>query len=76
MSSTLTIEPLFRNKKTLSSELKFALKKRYLNGIFEQRFSEVDIPYFRGLLHAGIDDAQTVIDYIEKYEEILLNEEY
>lgn len=76
MSSILTIEPTHRQKETLSDELKFALRKRWQNGCSSTTFDAGSIGYFRGLLDAGIEDAQKVIDMIEKYDEVTIREEY
>lgn len=77
MSSSLTIEPTQRKKNTLSTELKFALRKRN-NGqtLNNKEFTKSDIPYFSGLYDAGIKDAQDVINLIERYDSITINEEF
>ncbi len=35
-----------------------------------------DVPYLEGLLHGGIEDAQKLIDAIEKYDSIEVWEQY
>lgn len=75
MSSTLTIEPAERKKQSLSCELKFAMKRRYKDGI-HRNFSEQDLDYFLGLLDAGIEDAKVVVGMIEKYGTVTISEEY
>jgi len=39
-------------------------------------FDSSDIYYLQGLLDAGIEDAKIVIDMIEKYENVTLNEQF
>jgi hypothetical protein len=74
MSSTLTIEPSCRKKTGLSYELKLALQKKFEGTVFHKLIDESDISYFKGLLDAGIEDAQIVLDFLEKYGEVILNE--
>ncbi len=76
MSSTLTVEPAKRKKQVLNYELKSCLQKRNGGCTFHSLMTESDIPYLKGLVDAGIEDAQIVIDFIEKYEEVVLNEEF
>lgn len=77
MTSTLTIEPLYRKKKSLSSDLKFALRKSNNgNTINSMRVDESDISYFTGLKHAGLDDASIVIEMINQYGECIIDEEF
>lgn len=76
MSSTLYIEPVNRQKGTLSSTLKFALKRRFPQETIQRVFDSSDLSYFQGLFDAGIEDAKIVIDMIEKYEEVTIQEVY
>ncbi len=76
MSSTLTVEPAFRKKTQLSYELKKALQKRFGGVISNRNMSFSDESYLEGLLDAGIEDAQIILDMIEKYEEITLDEQF
>ena len=76
MSSKLTIEPTYTKKQNLSYELKEALQKKFCGIVSEKRISQSDISYFKGLLDAGIEDAQIVLDFIDKYSEVILNEEF
>lgn len=77
MSSQLTIEPITRNKTNLSLDLKFILRKRNgdktVSGMLVQRS---DLPYFMGLNDAGIEGAQTVIDFLQEYDECIINEDF
>jgi len=75
VSSNLTIEPINRKKKSLSTELKFAARKRYGEPI-RTELDKSDVPYFQGLVDAGIKDAQDVLDMIEKHDCIAFNEEW
>jgi hypothetical protein len=75
MSSRLTMEPKIREKVKLSYDLKSALRKRF--GCVESKlFDKSDISYLKGLYDAGIEDAKIVIDYIQIFEEIILDEEF
>lgn len=75
MSSTLTIEPIYRSKTELSCELKFALRRGRPDRT-EHYLSDTDIPFFEGLLASGIEDAAVVISMIEKHGDCLIKEEY
>lgn len=74
MSSTLVWHPV-TNTKPLDDVLKFALRKRYRECV-DTSMDSGDIPYLTGLLHAGIRDAETLIDAIKKHTEIIVKEEY
>jgi len=77
MTSQLTIEPLERKKTVLSSELKFALRKRNSCGtVRNMNVSSSDIPYFQALSDMGVEDAQRVISLIQKFEECVIQEEF
>ena len=77
MTSTLKIEPTERKKTSLSSELKFALRKKNKEkSIFDMKVSEYDLSYFEGLQDAGIQDASIVISMINKYGECVISEEF
>ena len=76
MSSTLTWEPQHREKDSLPDELKFVLRKQCSDGYVDIRMSESDLAYLRGLRDAGVKGAQTLIEAIEKYESIIVREEY
>lgn len=75
MSSNLYIEPAYREKKSLSTELKFAARKRYGQPI-NAKLTESDIAYFQGLVDAGIKDAQIVLDMINQHNEVSFEEQY
>lgn len=76
MESVLKIEPAKRPRQSLSFELKKALQKRYNGCVHERLMNNSDISYLNGLLDAGIKDAAIVIDYIQKYDEIIIDEEF
>lgn len=76
MSSTLTLEPSARSKTTLNYQLKSVLRKKFAGTISERTMDESDLSYLHGLLDAGIEDAKIVIEFIEKYGEVVLNEEF
>ncbi len=76
MGSTLTMEPINRKKQNLSYELKRCFQRKCAGCVCNKILDECDIPYLKGLLDAGVEDAQIVIDYIEKYEEVIINEEF
>jgi hypothetical protein len=76
MSSTLKIEPANRKKQSLSYELKSCLQKKYGGLITDQIMNISDLPYLKGLLDAGVEDAKIVLDMIEKYDEVILDEEF
>ena len=61
------------NKRHLSTSLKSALRKHYGTPVNVMLDAE-DIPYLTGLLHAGLEEAQVLIDAIKQYAEIDLKE--
>lgn len=75
MSSNLYAEPAQRKKLSLSTELKFALRKRFGEPI-KYNADRTDVPYFQGLFDAGIEDAKKLIDMIDKHSMIVLSEEW
>ena len=75
MSSNLQWQPLKQNWKDLSSDLKFAMRKRYPDPI-DIVLLRGDIPYLEGLWDAGLMDAKSLIDAISKYGEIQVKENY
>lgn len=77
MSSTLTWEPTERPKGELSDELKQILRKAYNDGqpIHNMILAERHIDYLVGLDDGGIKDAGKLVAAIQKYKEIVLNEE-
>lgn len=74
MSSSLEMEPVARKTTSLSDALKFAMREKY--GTVDNTFSQEDIPYFEGMLGAGIKDAKRVIEAIERYGEIHIREQF
>jgi hypothetical protein len=76
MSSTLKVEPANRRKKSLSTELKFVLQKKYKGVIYNKLMDLSDLPYLQALVDSGVEGAQELIDYIGKYDEVILNEEF
>ena len=58
----------------LSDQLKFAMRK-ITTGSISVTLNEGSKGYLRGLLHAGIEDAQILLDAIDEYERIIVYEE-
>jgi hypothetical protein len=76
MSSTLTIQPANRKKNSLPTELKWILQKKF-NGIIHNRLMDrSDLSYLEALKDSDIDGAEELINFIEKYEEVILNEDF
>ena len=75
MSSNLRAEPTVRKNLDLDTQLKFALRKRYGEPV-SATMSKNHIDYLTGLKDAGIKDAEKLIDFIEKHDEIFVKEEY
>lgn len=75
MSSSLYWEPSFRARKILSYDIKCALQKKYGGTIHNRQLSEGDIPYLQGLQDAGVKDAKELIEALEKFHSITLDEE-
>ncbi len=75
MSATLYWRPVVVSEgQSLNDQLRFILK---LEGRqLPTRFDHTWLDYLRGLADAGITDAQTIIDAIEKHELIELWLEY
>ena len=77
MSSTLKIEPANRERKSLSSDLKFVLRKMNRDKVVSNFLvTENDISYFKGLRDAGIEDAEIVISFIDKYGDCIIDEQF
>lgn len=75
MSMNLYWEPAHRKPSgDLSDELKFALRKRF-QGHVDGILDHADIGYLQGLLDAGIEDAQALIDAISKHDSIRVYEQ-
>ena len=75
MSSNLYWEPRTPKKsKSLSTELKLSLRKRYDGGLNNIILDSGDVQYLEGLSHAGIKDATVLINAIRKHDEISINE--
>ena len=75
MSSTLIWEPLNRKKKDLPDEIKYILRKKYGEPI-NIVLRENDIGYLQGIKDAGVLSIEILINAIEKYQEILVQEEW
>jgi hypothetical protein len=70
MTMNLYWEPAQREPEgDLSDKLKFVLRKR-CGGTVDTVLSEMDIQYLNGLIDAGVEDAQQLIDAIEKHGSI------
>ncbi len=59
----------------LSTELKFALRNRDNEGCVNMVLDDQAIGYLRGLLDAGVKDAEILIDAIEKHGSVKVFEE-
>ncbi len=70
MSATLYWRPVSVGRQTLDDQLRFILQLEQTRG--RVRFTRTNIEYLRGLADAKVKDAQTVIDAIEKHNEIEL----
>lgn len=75
MSSSLTWRPRKVENQTLDMNLKFALRKKYGDCI-DHIFSRDDIGFLEGLAAADVEDAQKLIELIEKYDEVEVKEEW
>lgn len=76
MSSNLTARPTNpRGGLSLSTELKFALRKRLSEPVDNIIDFEI-IPYLEGLCDAGVKDAGELVAYIEKHGEVSVKEEF
>jgi len=77
MGSTLKVEPMNRTKKSLPDDLKFILRKK-LGGrtVLNHRMDEADIPYLKGLVDCEVKGAFDLIEMIEKYDEVVIDEEF
>ena len=73
MSATL-IWRVPKKGNSLPDALKFALRKRYSEGV--HTMTEHDLPYLEGLRDGGVDGAQVLIDAINKHDEIEVWEQY
>jgi len=77
MSATLSYEPVKpKNYKSLGDELKYILIEKFDLRNGTQRLNGTHVPYLEGLVDAGIKDAKTLIDNIEKYDEVDVFLEY
>lgn len=68
------VEAALQSGDTLSDQLKYALRKRYTQGI-NGYMDEDEVSYLRGLVDGGVEDAQKLIDAIEKHGDIEVFEE-
>lgn len=79
MSSNLTAEPINRKKLNLGTSLKFALRKKYGEPV-NIVMCNTNLSFIEGLIAGGNDElsaeAQKLYQYIEKYGEVLIKEEY
>jgi len=65
-------QPTYNVGQSLADELKYFLRRAEKNN---KNFTHCDIPYLEGLRDAGIKDADTLIEAIEKYDYITVYEE-
>lgn len=73
MSGNIYIEPCKRKKKLLSKELKYFLEK--IN-YFPFIVNESDLSYYQYLRDENIEDAEIIIEFIEKHGECEITIEY
>ena len=59
----------------LATGLKFKLRSKYGNPV-SAVLTESDVPFLEGLAACNVEDAQTLIDAIEKYSEVSICEEF
>ncbi len=76
MSSIFTIEPRQRKKKTLSFELKKTFQKKFGGVVSSRILDRSDIQYIQALIDLEIPDAEIILEYIEKYDEVIIDEEF
>ena len=76
MISTLIADPVKTEKSSFSYELKLALQKRFGGSGFNKMLDSTDISYLCGLRDAGIEDAKSLMEMIEKFGEIIVSEEF
>ena len=76
MSSTLKMEPSSRGKESLPTGLKWILQKKFGGVINNERMTLEDINYVKALIDAEIDGAKVLLEYLERHEEIILDEEF
>lgn len=76
MSSTLTMEPRIRKKNYLPYELKIILQKRNGGCISNLNMDLGDLSYVRALMDCEIPGSQELYDYLQKHDEIILDEEF
>jgi hypothetical protein len=69
VSTNLKWRPARQTQCDLSDDLKYALRKSRDMSV-PLRLDRSHLPYLQGLLHGGIEDAQKLIDAIEKHGEI------
>lgn len=74
MGTSLHWKPTGYSSRSLSDELKHILRKIYGYPI-SANLDYSDLIYFRGLRDAGIEDADVVIDAIERYDYIIITED-
>lgn len=77
MSSTLTFRTI-PNGKNLPDELKYAIKNLddFQQTIDDMTIDESFLPILRGMEAGGVKGAKTLINAIQKYGEIVLDEEF
>jgi hypothetical protein len=76
MSSSLAWRPrIVPQSHYLPSALKFALREEYGDPV-KKIFTSNDIAFLRGLAVGKIDGAESLIELIEKHDEVEVFEEY
>lgn len=76
MSSNLYWEPVARKREDVPTELKLALRKIFTSGLSGIVLGNSHTGMLEGMKAAGIEDAQDLIDAIEKHDEIELTEQF
>ena len=75
MSSTLFWEPVHRNKKELPDVLKYVLQKK-VGGTVDIVMDTGDLSYLSALNDVGIEGSVDLINAIEQYKEVAVQEEF
>lgn len=71
MTANLYWEPIIEPKRSLSDELKYALRKRFdIERGQKQRLDESDINYLSGLKDGGVKGTDELIEAIKKHGEV------
>lgn len=75
MSTSLYWKPIIRAKsEDLADQLKYVIREKFFDSLGTDSITvnQSELDYFEGLKDAGIEDAETVIELINKHGEICL----